>query len=215
MFTCNFEKQRAFRRISLRADYVIAGGGMTGVCSAITAARAGVKVILVQDRPVLGGNASSEVRLWVLGATSHMGNNNRWSREGGVLDEILVENTIPQQGGQPRAVRYGADGQSARRAQYHAAAQHGGLQSRKGRRPHDRPSHGHQSAERHGIHARKGVWFADCTATARWATSPVLRSAWAPRRKRNTAKGSPPTSGNTASCWATASSFYMKDTAAR
>ena len=63
---------------------------MTGVCSAITAARAGVKVILVQDRPVLGGNASSEVRLWVLGATSHMGNNNRWSREGGVLDLSLI-----------------------------------------------------------------------------------------------------------------------------
>jgi hypothetical protein len=41
---------------------------------------------------VLGGNASSEVRLWILGATSHMGNNNRWAREGGVVDEILVEN---------------------------------------------------------------------------------------------------------------------------
>ena len=41
---------------------------------------------------VLGGNASSEVRLWVLGATSHMGNNNRWAREGGVIDELLVEN---------------------------------------------------------------------------------------------------------------------------
>lgn len=74
---------------------------MTGVCSAITAARAGVKVILVQDRPVLGGNASSEVRLWVLGATSHMGNNNRWSREGGVLDEILVENTFRNKEGNP------------------------------------------------------------------------------------------------------------------
>ncbi len=46
----------------------------------------------MQDRPVLGGNSSSEVRLWVLGATSHMGNNNRWAREGGVIDEILVEN---------------------------------------------------------------------------------------------------------------------------
>ena len=43
---------------------------------------------------MLGGNASSEVRLWVLGATSHMGNNNRWAREGGVIDEILVENTF-------------------------------------------------------------------------------------------------------------------------
>jgi hypothetical protein len=52
----------------------------------------GLNVALVQDRPVLGGNASSEVRLWVLGATSHMGNNNRWAREGGVIDELLVEN---------------------------------------------------------------------------------------------------------------------------
>ena len=65
---------------------------MAGVCCAITAARAGLKVALVQDRPVLGGNASSEIRLWVLGATAHMTNNNRWSREGGVLDELLIEN---------------------------------------------------------------------------------------------------------------------------
>ena len=74
------------------ADLVIVGGGLAGACAAITAARAGVKVVLVQDRPVLGGNASSEVRLWALGATSHMNNNNRWAREGGVIDEILVEN---------------------------------------------------------------------------------------------------------------------------
>ena len=73
-------------------DLAVAGGGLSGVCCAITAARAGLKVVLVQDRPVLGGNASSEVRLWVLGATSHMGNNNRWAREGGVIDELLVEN---------------------------------------------------------------------------------------------------------------------------
>ncbi len=101
MLTCNSEPQRTLRSITLRADYVIAGGGMTGVCSAITAARAGIKVILIQDRPVLGGNASSEVRLWALGATSHMGNNNRWSREGGVLDEILVENTFRNKEGNP------------------------------------------------------------------------------------------------------------------
>ena len=76
----------------LGADLVVVGGGMAGVCCAITAARHGLRVILVQDRPVLGGNASSEVRLWMLGATSHMGNNNRWAREGGVIDEIMVEN---------------------------------------------------------------------------------------------------------------------------
>ena len=85
---------RKLREETLSADLVVVGGGMSGVCCAITAARAGIHVILVQDRPVLGGNASSEVRLWILGATSHMGNNNRWAREGGVIDEILVENTF-------------------------------------------------------------------------------------------------------------------------
>ena len=78
--------------VTLNSDLVVVGGGIAGTCAAITAARNGIKVILVQDRPVLGGNGSSEVRLWVLGATSHMGNNNRWAREGGVIDEILVEN---------------------------------------------------------------------------------------------------------------------------
>jgi hypothetical protein len=83
------------------SDIVIVGGGVSGVCCAITAAREGLKVALVQDRPVLGGNASSEVRLWILGATSHMGNNNRWSREGGLIDEILVENTYRNPEGNP------------------------------------------------------------------------------------------------------------------
>lgn len=77
---------------TIHSDLVVVGGGVAGVCCAISAARAGVKVTLVQDRPVLGGNASSEVRLWVLGATSHMGNNNRWSREGGIIGELLLEN---------------------------------------------------------------------------------------------------------------------------
>ena len=83
---------RKLREVSISGDLVVAGGGLAGVCCALTAARAGIRVVLVQDRPVLGGNASSEVRLWVLGATSHMGNNNRWAREGGVIDELLVEN---------------------------------------------------------------------------------------------------------------------------
>lgn len=85
----------------IQADLVITGGGISGVCCAITAAREGLKVVLIQDRPVLGGNASSEVRLWILGATSHMGNNNRWAREGGVIDELLVENTYRNPEGNP------------------------------------------------------------------------------------------------------------------
>ncbi len=92
---------RNFRSHTVKADLVIIGGGISGVCCAITAAREGIQVALVQDRPVLGGNASSEVRLWILGATSHMGNNNRWSREGGVMDELLVENTYRNPEGNP------------------------------------------------------------------------------------------------------------------
>lgn len=85
----------------MTGDLVVAGGGLSGVCCAIIAARQGLKVILIQDRPVLGGNSSSEVRLWILGATSHMGNNNRWAREGGLIDELLVENTFRNAEGNP------------------------------------------------------------------------------------------------------------------
>ena len=92
---------RSFRTERIVTDLVVVGGGLAGVCAAITAARAGIDVALVQDRPVLGGNASSEVRLWILGATSHMGNNNRWAREGGVIDEILVENMHRNPEGNP------------------------------------------------------------------------------------------------------------------
>lgn len=80
------------RTVDLATDLVVVGGGMAGCCAAIAAARAGSKVVLLHDRPVLGGNASSEIRLWVLGATCHMGSNNRWAREGGIIDEILTEN---------------------------------------------------------------------------------------------------------------------------
>jgi len=80
------------RSETLHADLVVVGGGMAGCCAAIAAARAGSRVVLLHDRPILGGNASSEIRLWVLGATCHMGSNNRWAREGGIINEILTEN---------------------------------------------------------------------------------------------------------------------------
>jgi hypothetical protein len=56
------------------------------MCVAIAAARHGATVALMQDRPVLGGNASSEVRMWICGA--HGANN----RETGILEEIVLEN---------------------------------------------------------------------------------------------------------------------------
>ncbi|WP_104401217.1 FAD-dependent oxidoreductase [Vibrio penaeicida] len=94
-------QSRSLKVESLRADFVVVGGGLSGLCAAISAARNGLRVILLQDRPVLGGNASSEVRLWVLGATSHGGNNNRWAREGGIINEILLENQFRNPGGNP------------------------------------------------------------------------------------------------------------------
>ncbi len=101
MIKKGFETVRKNKKLILKVDLVVVGGGLAGVCTAVVAAREGVKVILVQDRPVLGGNASSEVRLWALGATSSMGNNNRWAREGGLINEILLDNLKRNKDGNP------------------------------------------------------------------------------------------------------------------
>lgn len=101
MIKQEFQEKRNLLQKTISSDLLVVGGGLSGVCCAITAAREGIKVTLVQDRPVLGGNSSSEVRLWILGATSHLGNNNRWSREGGVIDELLVENMYRNKEGNP------------------------------------------------------------------------------------------------------------------
>ena len=76
---------------TLSCHLVVAGGGIGGVVAAITAARHGCKVILIQDRSVLGGNASSEINVGIGGANA-MGYN-KDARETGVIDEILVENS--------------------------------------------------------------------------------------------------------------------------
>ena len=57
---------------TLEFDFVVAGGGIAGMCAAVTAARLGCNVALVNDRPVLGGNNSSEVRVH-LGGYSEVG----------------------------------------------------------------------------------------------------------------------------------------------
>ncbi|MDR2949495.1 MAG: FAD-dependent oxidoreductase [Prevotella sp.] len=101
MLIDTFKSFRNTKHESLSFDLVVVGGGLTGVCASISAARKGIKVALIQDRPVLGGTGSSEIRVWMLGATSHMGNNNRWAREGGIVDEILVENTYRNKEGNP------------------------------------------------------------------------------------------------------------------
>ena len=70
----------------LEAQFVVCGGGLSGICAAISAARRGVKVVLVQDRPVLGGNASSEMRMGIMGAA---GDENK---EAGILEELQLRN---------------------------------------------------------------------------------------------------------------------------
>ena len=65
-------------------DLVVVGGGMAGTCASLAAARLGLDVALIQDRPVLGGNNSSEVRVWLQGAR----NKEPWPRVGDVLSEL-------------------------------------------------------------------------------------------------------------------------------
>ena len=48
-------------------DFIVVGGGAAGICAAVSAARLGVKVALINNRPVLGGNNSSEVRVGLSG----------------------------------------------------------------------------------------------------------------------------------------------------
>jgi len=66
-------------------DLVVVGGGVAGTSAAITAARLGCKVALIQDRPVLGGNGSSEVRVWPEGHTNH----EPYPRIGDVVRELV------------------------------------------------------------------------------------------------------------------------------
>lgn len=68
-----------------KVDLCVVGGGLAGMCAAVAAARHGIKVALMHDRPVYGGNASSEIRMWVCGAH---GKNNR---ETGIIEEIALE----------------------------------------------------------------------------------------------------------------------------
>lgn len=74
------------KNVEYKTDLCIIGGGMAGLCCGIAAARHGIRVVLIHDRPVLGGNASSEIRMWICG--SHGKDN----RETGIIEEIMLEN---------------------------------------------------------------------------------------------------------------------------
>jgi hypothetical protein len=68
-------------------DIVVCGGGLAGFCAAVAAARSGAKTCLVHNRPVLGGNSSSEVGVTPHGAAAF----HAYARETGIISEALIE----------------------------------------------------------------------------------------------------------------------------
>jgi hypothetical protein len=75
-----------FPVVDHEVDLCVVGGGMAGLCAAVAAARHGARVVLMHDRPVLGGNASSEIRMHICGAHGEE------NRETGIIEEIFLEN---------------------------------------------------------------------------------------------------------------------------
>ena len=71
-------------------DVVVVGGGMAGLCAAMEAARGGAETALIHARPVLGGNASSEIRVHISGADHSLTKPDY--AEGGILYELMLEN---------------------------------------------------------------------------------------------------------------------------
>lgn len=70
----------------ISCDLCVVGGGLSGMAAAISAAREGLQVVLMHERAVLGGNASSEIRMWISGARGES------NRETGIIEEIILEN---------------------------------------------------------------------------------------------------------------------------
>lgn len=76
-----------FRQLEEEYDLVVAGGGMAGLCCAIQGAREGMRTCLIQDRPVLGGVSSSEMRVTVHGSACH----HAYGRETGIVSEMIID----------------------------------------------------------------------------------------------------------------------------
>ncbi len=74
----------AMETVIHRVQFCVIGGGLAGMCAAIAAARHGVKTLIMQERPVFGGNASSEIRMWVCGSPHQL--------ETGLVEEFRLEN---------------------------------------------------------------------------------------------------------------------------
>ena len=80
------ENDKLIRHVEMDAPIVVCGGGLSGVCAAVAAARHGSKVILIQDRPMLGGNTSSEMRMGIVGVKEDQ------CQEAGIIEELQCRN---------------------------------------------------------------------------------------------------------------------------
>lgn len=87
-----FEGEPHMKLVDLQCDLVVAGGGPSGICAALAAARNGAKVVLLQDRSRLGGNSSSEVKMHIVGANMHR-DRPGW-REGGIIEELRLDDAV-------------------------------------------------------------------------------------------------------------------------
>ena len=79
------------RIIKVEKDFVVVGGGIPGIVSAIQAARLGLKVALINNRGYMGGNASAEINVNISGATG-VQEFNYFARETGIMEELILEN---------------------------------------------------------------------------------------------------------------------------
>ena len=74
----------ALKTVFHDVEFCVVGGGLAGMGAAISAARHGIKTLLMHERPVPGGNASSEIRMWVCGSKLML--------ETGLIEELRLEN---------------------------------------------------------------------------------------------------------------------------
>lgn len=82
----------------IKTEIAVVGGGPAGVCAALTAARGGARTALIHNRPVMGGNSSSEIRVWTRGAT---GAGNLFAEEMGVWGDLKMRNLYTNSDGNP------------------------------------------------------------------------------------------------------------------
>lgn len=75
-----------YETIRHKVQFCVIGGGLAGMCAAISAARRGIRTLIMHERPMFGGNASSEVRMWICGARQPD------SLESGLVEEFRLEN---------------------------------------------------------------------------------------------------------------------------